>query len=169
MRKLLCILLCTTLLIIFDSGCTPREKPSGIFDYTRYAADFALVFPSEAGDVECSVSRNEECVYLTVVKPERSAYLSVELKGGNCLVHSSETVIPLSAEAARGLTAIFDLLYRGDNGVRSVKKSSDGLETVITYDDGSVVLGEDRLPVAVISPGMNGEMRTVRIMGYSYE
>jgi len=60
-------------------------------------------------------------------------------------------------------------LYRGDNGVRSVKKSSDGLETVITYDDGSVVLGEDRLPVAVISPGMNGEMRTVRIMGYSYE
>ncbi len=167
MRKLLCILICTTLLIIFDSGCTPREKPSGIFDYTRYTADFVAVFPSEYGDVECSVTRDEDTIALSVVKPERSSYLAAEIRGGVCAITSPVENLPLSAEAARGLTAVFDLLYRGDNGVRSVKKSSDGLETVITYEDGAVILGEDKLPVSVLSPGMNGEMRTVRIIGYS--
>ena len=72
----------------------------------------------------------------------------------------------MSEEASVGLTSVFDLLFRGEDGVLSVKKSSDGLETVITYSDGVVTVGEDGLPVAVTARAMNGEMRTVRILGY---
>lgn len=166
MRKLLCILLCTTLLIIFDSGCTPMEKTSGIFDYTRYPASFTAVFSSEYGEVECEVGRVGENITLNVISPERSSYISLKISGGQCVITSPVDSLPLSKDASAGLTSVFELLFRGEDEVISVKKSSDGLATVITYPDGAVTVGEDGLPVSVMARAMNGEMRTVRIMGY---
>lgn len=166
MRKLLCILICTTLLIIFDSGCTPSDLTSGIFEYSRYPASFTATFLSEYGEVECEVTRNEEMVSLAVKSPERSSYISVAICGNKCVITSPVDDLTMSEEASMGLTSVFDLLFRGDEGVVSVKKSSDGLTTVITYSDGVVTVGEDGLPVAVTSRAMNGEMRTVRILGY---
>ena len=166
MRKLLCILICTTLLIIFDSGCTASERTSGIFEYTRYPASFTATFSSEYGEVECDVTRSGENVTLSVKSPERSSYVSVAIRGKQCVITSPVENLTLSAEASVGLTSVFDLLFRGEEGVLSVKKSSDGLETVITYSDGVVTVGEDGFPVAVTARAMNGEMRTVRILGY---
>lgn len=165
----MCILICTTLLTIFDSGCTGGKKPSGIFDYTRYPAVFHGVFPSESGDVECEIRHRDGVTALSFLAPERSSAVSVEIGGNGCVITSPVDSLSLSDEACRGLTSVFDLLYRGELGVESVKRSSDGVSTVVTYSDGTVILGEDGLPISVISPAMNGEMRTVLILGYTCE
>jgi hypothetical protein len=105
-------------------------------------------------------------VSLAVKSPERSSFVSVAICGNKCVITSPVDDLTMSEEASVGLTSVFDLLFRGDEGVVSVKKSSDGLTTVITYSDGVVTVGEDGLPVAVTARAMNSEMRTVRILGY---
>ena len=92
---------------------------------------------------------------------------SLEIAGENCVITSTAEPLPVSSGASRGLTSLFDVLYRGDNGVENIKKSSDGLSTVVTYSDGGVVLGEDNLPVAVMAKGMNGQLRGAVITWYS--
>lgn len=166
MKKLLCILLCTTLLTIFGSGCAFVEMSSGIFDYTTRDAEFAMSFSSDSGTVECLVKKTGEKIHLSVTAPEEMRSFAVEIVGEDCVITSSAKPIPVSKEASRGLTSIFSVIYRGDNEVVSVKKSSDGLSTVINYADGAVMLGEDNLPIAVSAPQMDGKMRNVSIPWY---
>lgn len=166
MRKLLCILISATLLVIFGSGCTAFKTSSGIFDYTAKDAEFAVSFQSDSENVECHITRSGEKIRLTVVSPEEMRSFSVEIVGEDCVITSTAKPLAVSKEASRGLRAIFDMLYRGADGTEKVKKSPDGLTTVISYPDGSVTLGEDLLPVGVSAAGMNGEMRNVRILWY---
>lgn len=167
MRKFLCILIAALLLMIFGSGCVLVEKSSGIFDYTGADARFELSFQSDSGDVVCFVTRVGDKISLRVTSPKEMESFSLEIAGGNCVITSTAEPLPVSSGASRGLTSLFDVLYRGDNGVENIKKSSDGLSTVVTYSDGGVVLGEDNLPVAVMAKGMNGQLRGAVITWYS--
>lgn len=167
MRRFLCILISATLLTIFGSGCVLVEKSSGIFDYTGVDARFELCFPSDSGEVVCLVTREGEKISLRVTAPKEMESFSLEMVGENCLITSSREPIAVSKAASRGLASLFDVLFRGDVGVENVKKSPDGLSTVVTYSDGVLVLGEDKLPLSVSAPGMNGAMRTATVSWYT--
>ena len=95
---------------------------------------------------------------MRMTAPEHLNGFSVTYDGSACAVSAGETVIPLSPETASGLTVLFDLLARPmeDGGVPA--KSADGTETVVTFETGSVTVGETGVPVEVSSGG-----RTVTI------
>ena len=166
MKKLLCMLLCTTLLTIFGSGCILVEKSSGIFDYTGADAEFEMSFSSDSGEVVCRVNKRGDKISLAVTSPAELESFSLEIAGENCTITSTPKPVPVSKGAARGLLSLFEVLYRGDVGVENIKRSSDGLSTVVTYSDGAVVLGEDNLPIAIMALGMNDQIRSAEISWY---
>lgn len=144
--------------LISLTGCAAG---SDLFAYTEGAAEFTLVFPSVSGDtdaVRCLCVRDDSGnVTLTASEPARMAGFTVIYADGITSAGSGDMMIPLSAEAAEGLTQIFDLLTMTGSAV----KSADGLSTVIDTGSGTVTLGEELVPVSVTA----GEI-TVAVEGW---
>ena len=97
---------------------------------------------------------------MRMISPEHLCGITVTYDGHTCSLASGETEILLSPETAAGLTGFFDLLARpadGDSGAVP-SKSADGTQTILRFDTGSVLLGEDGNPAEVTYSG-----RTIRI------
>ncbi len=142
---------------VFCLGACTAE--TDLFAYTKGAAQFALIFPSVSGDtdtVTCECDRDETGnVTLTVTEPARLAGFTVMYAGGNTSAGYGDMMIPLSPDAAEGLTRIFTVLT--EEG--SAKRSPDGAYTIITAPSGTVTLGENLMPASIEANG-----KTVQIV-----
>lgn len=149
------------------TGCKGTHTPA-VFGYVSCDARFNVEFPSRGESVVCSAERAGGKILLTVVTPERSADLRVIASPDGCVIIPMDggEGIPLSTRAADGLTDVFELLYRGEDGCESIVRSDDGQTTDIIYPDGCVTVGADMLPVAVEIRG-DDSARTVVISGYT--
>ena len=147
------------------TGCSDVTTPA-VFGYMAGDAEFDVIFHSDgSGDVAASVAKVGEGMTLTVTSPERSADMRVICSPDGCvLIPAGDGGIPLSSRAAEGLSSVFSLLYRGNDGAE-IKKSSDGDGTVIVYGDGEVRIGDDMLPTSVTVYG-DEHGRTVLIRNY---
>ena len=128
------------------TGCA---QDSGLFAYTEGAAQFTLVFTSVSGDtdeIRAACQRDETGnTTLTVTEPARLAGFTVTCTETVTSAVMGDTVIPLSPDAAQGLTVIFDALSTPGTPI----KSADGTCTVIDTGAGTVTLDETMKPVAV--------------------
>ncbi len=134
---------CLTLTALFCGGCTEDASPGSLMKYASVDAAYTVAFD---GNIVGSCERSGGTTVLRVTSPERLEGLTVTYDGTNCSVGVGGMEIPLSAEVAAGLTDVFDLLARED-GVPV--KSSDGLQTIVTFADGTVTLNETGVPVQV--------------------
>lgn len=143
------VAVCITLTALFLPGCA-GETSSGDGGLMRYAAadaSYTAEFASGDGDaIVCACERSGGTTVLRVTSPERLNGLSVRYDGNACSLGAGETSILLSADAASGLTEIFDLLARTDG---TPAKSADGTQTVVTFENGTVTVGADGVPVEV--------------------
>ena len=145
---------CIPLIAGFVTGCASGDG-SAVTQYAAADAGYIMTFD---GGITGACERSGGTTVMRMTAPEHLTGLSVTYDGSVCSVSAGETVIPLSPETASGLTVLFDLLARPmeDGGVPA--KSADGTETVVTFDTGSVTVGETGVPVEVSSGG-----RTVTI------
>lgn len=169
-KTIVCVM-CAVVMLIPLHGCA-KSGGRDIFTYAAHDAEFSLVFPSETGDLECSVVRGGNIFSLRIVSPARSSNFSAVCDGVSCKLvpladdGTPSVEIPLSESASAPLVRIFSLITRGSEGAQ-VSKSADGETTVVTYSDGTVVLGSDSLPVSVTSRMADGSMRDVKIVNYT--
>ena len=147
-------------LTVLFTGC----EQSNLFGYTAGAADFTLLFPSVSGDAEfvsCTCRRDENGDFsLTVTSPDRLAGFAVRISGGVTSAGMGDTVIPLSADAARGLTSLLAVLT--EEGIPA--RSEDGTETVISAPSGTLILDETLTPAEITANG-----RSVKITGWKQD
>lgn len=163
-RKIASLVVMTASVILLFTGCNNYALPA-VFDYVSYDAGFTVVFPSETGSVECAAERTDSTITLTVTAPERSAGTVITCSPTGCtLIPKGSGKIPLSESAGERLTAIFDLIYRGDSDSASIRKTEDGTGTVVQYTDGEIVIGDGMCPTEVTVYGENG--RNVKIREY---
>jgi len=162
------------LLVAAALSLTSCSGTSGgkIFDYANSDATLELVFPSEYGNVRAEASKAGGVFTLKVVEPARSAGIIVKwtMIDGRCVLENGDISVPLSAEAAAGLTLVLDLLCRGETSPDEpvVSKSPDGLQTRLQYGDGAVIIGEEGLPSAVECNSIGkAASRTVQVIGYT--
>ena len=145
---------CIPLIAGFVTGCASGDG-STVTQYAAADAGYTMTFD---GGITGACERSGGTTVMRMTAPEHLNGFSVTYDGSACAVSAGEIVIPLSPETAAGLTDLFDLLARPmeDGGVPA--KSADGTETVVTFDTGSVTVGETGVPVEVSSGG-----RTVTI------
>ena len=145
---------CIPLIAGFVIGCASGDG-SAVTQYAAADAGYTMTFD---GGITGACERSGGTTVMRMTAPEHLNGFSVTYDGSACAVSAGEIVIPLSPETAAGLTDLFDLLARPmeDGGVPA--KSADGTETVVTFDTGSVTVGETGVPVEVSSGG-----RTVTI------
>ncbi len=141
---------CIPLVCGMLAGCAAENGLSG-GGLTRYAAadiSYTAEFP-DVGTAECV--RSGGMTVMRMVSPEHLCGITVTYDGSTCSLSAGEMSVLLSPETAAGLTGLFDLLARPADGVSGgiPSKSADGTQTVITFDTGSVTLGEDGVPAEV--------------------
>lgn len=162
---------CIPLLAGFMSGCAAENGSSGgtLTHYASADASYTVTFTTEGngaadGAITGACERSGATTVMRVTSPERLCGLSVTYDGSACSVTVGETSILLSPDAAAGLTDLFDLLARTaeDGGVPA--KSADGTKTVVTFDMGSVTVGETGVPVEAAFDG-----RTVLIGDFTIQ
>ena len=140
---------CIPLIAGFTSGCASGDGSA----VTKYASADAVYTMTFEGGMSGACERSGGTTVMRMTAPEYLAGLSVTCDGSTCSVSVGEMSVLLSAETAAGLTELFDLLARPveDGGVPA--KSADGTETVVTFDTGSVTVGETGVPVEVSHGG----------------
>jgi len=150
---------CIPLIAGFMSGCAADGLPGGTL--TKYASADAVYTMTFDGGISGACERSGGTTVMRMTAPEHLAGLSVTYDGSTCAVSVGEMSVLLSEDAASGLTELFDLLARPmeDGGVPV--KSADGTETVVTFDTGSVTVGETGVPVELSLDG-----RTVAVGGF---
>ncbi|MBQ4354234.1 MAG: hypothetical protein IJC71_05000 [Clostridia bacterium] len=159
LKKSAALLLLTVLL----ASCTPDS----LLAYRDKDARFTAVFSSGSTEVLCDAVRQGDAVTLTIVSPERSQGIAVFVSPASCTVITADgTSIPLSPNAAAGLTAFLDVLYAPLAESPVPVRSEDGDRTILSLPQGTLTLDENLLPCAVECPAVNGEMRTVTVQNY---
>ena len=134
-------------LILFVT-CPSCGRKSSIFDFTNKDATFCLIIPSELCEITLDCVRDGDLISASVVSPERSRGISIHSDSTSVTLSVDGTKIPLSSDAAREYSLIFDLMFRGDIDARATK-SEDGECTIITYDDGVLTLDKNGLPIEI--------------------
>ncbi len=135
---------CLTLTAFFSISCTADSSTDG--GLMKYAGENVTYTATFEEGMTGRCERSGGTTVLRMTSPERLAGLTVTYDGATCSVGVEGMDIPLSADVAAGLTDVFDLLARED-GVPT--KSPDGTQTVVTFADGTVTVGEDGVPVKV--------------------
>ncbi|MBQ4096747.1 MAG: hypothetical protein IJC62_01155 [Clostridia bacterium] len=153
------LVLILALFSTFAASCGSGAGRRNIFAYAEGDASFTLTFVSESGEVSCDCTRVGERVTLCVTSPERSRGIAVTVDESGCTIRVGGETIPISEDAARGLTNVLDLMLRGSEGAE-VRMSADGEYTEIVYEDGVLTLDGEGVPVAA-SVG-----RAVKISNY---
>lgn len=162
---------CIPLIAVFAAGCAAENGSAGgaLTHYASADASYTASFTPEGsgapdGSITGACERSGGTTVMRVTSPERLCGLSVTYDGSACSVTVGETSILLSPDAAAGLTDLFDLLARPaeDGGVPA--KSADGTKTVVTFDTGSVTVGETGVPVEAAFGG-----RTVKIGDFTIQ
>ncbi len=155
------IALCAILASLSLTACRTAEE-TDIFAYTSADAIWQLVIESEYGEITLDCTKTGGVITAVISSPERSRGVAVRYDGMSCTLDADGMQIPLSAEAADGLTKIFDIMFRGAEGA-SIARSADGEETVVTYSLGKLTLGRNMLPASVTCG------RCVKILSYLAE
>lgn len=147
-RFLLPLFLIFSLFISTAASCGSGNGGRDVFAYADGDASFTLTFSSDVGEVVCDCVREGERITVLVTSPERSRGIGITLSESGCTLSAGGAEIPLSEEAARGLTSIFDVLFRRSEGAE-VRMSADGESTEIVYDSGFVTVDGEGRPIAV--------------------
>lgn len=135
------VLVCLAAILL--SGCS---QSGSLYDYANGNGRYRLTFPSPAGDVVCLLEGDGTARTLTVLSPPRSESVTVTFNGERCTLTAGGTDMVLSPAASAELRELTALLYRGEAGA-AVRRA--GEDTRICYGDGTVTLGEDRMPRAL--------------------
>lgn len=142
-------------IILLQSGCKNAVEKRPLLWYTAYSFPFEMTTSSPAGvPYRMSGERTPARVTLTVREPTALAGLVVTYENGNCTMAAGETVIPLTREAAAGLTSLLDALLvsdldgdGSDPGAR-LGSTPDG-ETTVAFTDFTLTLDGNGLPAKV--------------------
>ncbi len=161
-------------LTVFLSGCTGENPVPGgrLTDYAAADASYTIEYFSDdaAHPIAACCTRSGGVTVMQLTSPDRIAGMTVtyDAGAGSCALSAGEMSILLSPETASGLTGLFDLLARPaeDGGIPA--KSPDGSQTVVTFDTGSVTVGETGVPVEVTQTHPHGG-RTVKIGGFTIQ
>lgn len=145
-RTLLVLLTAITALLALLS-CS-RTLNDDIFSFAASDSAFTLVFPSDLGEIKCACTKKGALATAEIIYPTRSAGTVITYDGNVCTINIGETKIPLSEDAASKLTVVFDTIFRGADGA-SISRSADGKNTVVSYPDATLVLGENHAPTSV--------------------
>lgn len=157
-------------LTVFSAGCGGGNGASGgpLTDYAAADASYTIeYFPAGAQQpVSACCTRSDGVTVMQLTSPDRMAGMTVtyDAGAGTCALSAGNMSILLSPETASGLTGLFDLLARPAEDGGFPAKSPDGSQTVVTFDTGSVTVGETGVPAEVTF----GE-RTVRIGGFTIQ
>ena len=119
-----------------------------MFDFAEHDATFTLTFSSEAGEIVCDCTRVGEQITAEIISPERSRGIRITSDGGGTVISADGTQIPLSNDAAERFTAIFDVMFRASDGAE-IRMSEDGEFTEAVYENGTLTLSREGLPVSV--------------------
>ncbi len=162
-------------LTVFLSGCTGENSAPGgrLTDYASADASYTIEYFPEGAEhpISACCTRSGGITVMQLTSPDRIAGMTVtyDANAGSCALAAGDMSILLSPETAAGLTDLFDLLARPaeDGGIPS--KSPDGSQTVVTFDTGSVTVGETGVPAEVTygKPTVGG--RTVKIGGFTIQ
>jgi hypothetical protein len=144
-RFLLPLVLIFALFASFAVSCESRGRD--VFAFADSDALFTLTFEGEAGEVVCECERAGERITATVISPERSRGIAITVGEGGVYLTAGSAEIPLSEDAARGFTAIFDVMFRGSEGAE-VRMSANGEFTEAVYEDGVLTIDGEGRPVA---------------------
>lgn len=155
-RFIILLLISITLL----TGCAEKTD---LFAYIRGPAQFELSFPSVSGDtdaVTCTCIReiapdDTVNITLTVIAPDRLKGFTVEIRDGSTTCGTDDMRIPLSADAAQGLTDLLTTLT--EEG--TPRKSPDGTHTIITTPTGTVTLDETLNPTEIETNGRRAKVK----------
>jgi len=145
-RLFLPLVLIFALLSTAFTACESRGRD--VFAFADSDATFILTFEGEAGEVVCECDRVGERITATVTSPERSRGIVITTGESGTHLSVDGTRIPLSENAARGFTAIFDVMFRGSKGAQ-VRMSKDGKYTEAVYEDGVIGIDGEGVPVSV--------------------
>lgn len=159
-------------LTVFLSGCFGTGEisaPGGrLTDYAASDASYTIEYFPEGAEhpISACCTRSGSVTMMQLTSPDRIAGMTVtyDANAASCALAAGDMSIQLSPETAAGLTGLFDLLARPaeDGGIPS--KSPDGSQTVVTFDTGSVTVGETGVPTEVTFAE-----RTVRIGGFTIQ
>ncbi len=161
-------------LTVFLSGCTTETPAPGsrLTDYAASDASYTIEYFPEGAAVPTSAccTRSGGVTVMQLTSPDRIAGMIVtyDANAGSCALSAGEMTILLSPETSAGLTGLFDLLARPAEDGGMPAKSPDGSRTVVTFDTGSVTVGETGVPAEVTQIYPHGE-RTVKIGGFTIQ
>ena len=141
-------------IVLLQTGCKNTVENRPLLWYTEYSFPFEMTLSSpgsaNADGTEYTLAgeRTPTSVTLSVTAPERLNGLTIRYAGGNCTLSAGETTIPLSREAAEGLTVFLDgLLVSSADGAK-LGSSENGLTTA-AYDAFTLTLDENGLPAKI--------------------
>ncbi len=156
----------SVLAFVFLASCGEKtEESDGLMRFAGDNAAYVAEFPMEAdGVIVCECVRSGSVTQMRVTSPENCVGLAVRYDGATCSLACGEGEILLSADVASGVTTVFDILARTDGG--TVAKSADGSQTVVTYEDGSVTIGADGIPVEITLTDASAA-RVIKIKSWS--
>ena len=147
---------------LLQTGCKNPVEKRPLLWYTEYSFPFAMTLYSPDGTVSYVLSgeKNADGISVTAVSPEGIRGLNIRYEGGNCTLKAGETVIPLSREAAGGLTRLLDaLLVTSPDGAK-LGSDAEG-RTTAAYEDFTLTFDGNGLPCG-IAAGRQAEI-TVRL------
>ena len=157
-------------LTAFLSACSGETPAPGsrLTDYAAADVSYTIEYVPEGAAVPTAAccTRSGGVTVMQLTSPDRIAGITVtyDANAGSCAIAAGEMSILLSPETAAGLTGLFDLLARPAEDGGTPAKSPDGSQTVVTFDTGSVTVGETGVPAEVTFGG-----RTVSIGGFTIQ
>lgn len=145
---------------IMLDGCGPAESRADIYGYQTTDAVYSVSFADE--NISGELEKRGAIYSLLITSPDSISGIKVTYDGNVCRLCSGNVEIPLSADAASGLTPLFSLMDARTDGVAA--KSSDGLSTVITFGDGKVTLCQNDGEFAITEISIDTESCKRRVI-----
>jgi len=129
-------------------GCTKNgSKP--LLWYSDLSFPFEMTLSTPNNLFTLSGERSPSSVSAVVISPENLGGLTILYKDGNCTISAAECEIPLSAEAAKGITVLFDGLLLNSADTAKIGSSEDG-RTTISQNNIVLTLDENGLPASIL-------------------
>ncbi len=139
------------LFLFLLASCEPAQPKRPLLWYGEHTFPFEMTLSSpnsEGEPVILTGRRTPDSVTVSVVSPERMQGLTVRYANGNTVLSAGSTEIPLSREAAEGLTCLLDgLLVRSADGAK-LGSTEEG-SSAVTFDTLTLVLDENGLPQSI--------------------
>lgn len=139
-------------LLLLQTGCMQAGDRRPLLWWGSETFPFEMTLPSPVSEGEPIIltgERTPDSVSVAVVFPERLQGLTVRYGNGNTVLCAGDTEIPLSKDAAEGLTCILDgLLVTSAEGAK-IGSTEEGA-AILTFDSFALILDENGLPKAIL-------------------